>query len=73
MADVPGGHVKDPPRRYPATRNRVPRRASADRRDPLSREKIVAAAIRILDEAGLDGVTIRRVADALGAGPASLY
>jgi len=52
--------------------DRVPRRALADRRDPLNRKAIVAAAIRILD-GGLDGFTMRRVADALGTGPASLY
>ena len=51
----------------------MPRRASADRRDPLNRKAIVAAAIRILDDGGLDGFTMRRVADALGTGPASLY
>ena len=53
--------------------DRVPRRALADRRDPLNRKAIVAAAIRILDDGGLDGFTMRRVADALGTGPASLY
>ena len=53
--------------------NRVPRRASADPRDPLNREAIVAAAIRILDEAGLDGLTMRPVADAPGTVPALLY
>ena len=74
MADVPGGHdEKIRPEVAPPPWNRVPRRASADRRDPLNREAIVAAAIRILDEAGLDGFTTRRVADALGTGPASLY
>jgi len=51
----------------------VPRRASGDRRDPLNRKAIAAAAIRILDDGGLDGFTMRRVADALGTGPASLY
>jgi AcrR family transcriptional regulator len=43
------------------------------RRDPLSREAIVDAAIRILDIDGLDGFTMRRVAEALGTAPASLY
>ena len=57
----------------PPPGNRVPRRDPVDRRDRLNREAIVAAAIRILDEAGLDGFTMRRVADALGTGPASLY
>ena len=51
----------------------MPRRASGDRRDPLNRGAIAAAAIRILDDGGLDGFTMRRVADALGTGPASLY
>jgi AcrR family transcriptional regulator len=51
----------------------VPRRALADRRGPLNRKAIVTAAIWILDDGGLDGFTMRRVADALGTGPASLY
>jgi AcrR family transcriptional regulator len=39
----------------------------------LSRDAIVAAAITVLDAEGLDAVTMRRVADELGTGPASLY
>jgi len=66
--------VKRPrPEIPPPPWDRVPRRALADRRDPLNRKAIVAAAIRILDDGGLDGFTMRRVADALGTGPASLY
>ncbi|WP_354640086.1 TetR/AcrR family transcriptional regulator C-terminal domain-containing protein [Kitasatospora camelliae] len=42
-------------------------------RQPLSRDAIVAAGIRILDAEGLAGVTMRRVAQELGTGPASLY
>jgi AcrR family transcriptional regulator len=53
--------------------NRVPPRSSIKRRDPLSRKAIVDAAIRILDVDGLDGFTMRRVAEALGTGPTSLY
>jgi AcrR family transcriptional regulator len=53
--------------------NRVPPRSSIRRRDPLNRKAIVDAAIRILDVDGLDGFTMRRVAEALGTGPASLY
>jgi AcrR family transcriptional regulator len=49
------------------------RRARASRRRALDRETIVEAAIRILDSDGLDGVTLRRVADELGASAASLY
>lgn len=51
--------------------NRVPPRSSIRRRDPLNRKAIVDAAI--LDVDGLDGFTMRRVAEALGTGPASLY
>jgi AcrR family transcriptional regulator len=39
----------------------------------LSRDVIVDAAMEVLDAEGLDAVTMRRVADALGTGPASLY
>ncbi len=49
---------------------------SADRRRPrpnLSRDAIVAAAVAVLDERGLDGLTMRAVADRLGAGAMSLY
>jgi AcrR family transcriptional regulator len=40
---------------------------------PLSRESIVAAAIEIADNDGLDAVSIRRLATKLGARPMSLY
>jgi len=40
---------------------------------PLSRERIVAAAIELADESGLDSVTMRRVAERLGTGAMSLY
>lgn len=49
------------------------RRARPARRRALTRETIVGAAIRILDHDGLDGVTLRRVADELGVSAASLY
>ncbi|MYX27664.1 TetR family transcriptional regulator [Streptomyces sp. SID8381] len=39
----------------------------------LSRERIVAAARRIADDEGLDALTVRRVAQLLGTGQASLY
>jgi AcrR family transcriptional regulator len=39
----------------------------------LSREAIVEAAIKVLDGQGLDGLSMRRVAEVLGTGPASLY
>lgn len=47
--------------------------AHATSRTTLSRERIVAAAIEVLDAEGLDAVSMRRVATELGTGPASLY
>jgi AcrR family transcriptional regulator len=52
---------------------RSPRRSSRTRRDPITAEAITDAAIKILDSEGLDGLSMRRVADALNTGPASLY
>jgi TetR/AcrR family tetracycline transcriptional repressor len=57
----------------PAPWQRTPTRAARRRGDPLTTESIVAAALRILDRDGLDGLSMRRVADELGAGAASLY
>ena len=42
-------------------------------RPALSRDLIVDTALKLLDADGLDGVSMRRVADELGTGPASLY
>lgn len=39
----------------------------------LSRERIVAVAVELLDAHGADGLTMRRLADRLGAGAMSLY
>lgn len=49
--------------------------ASAEERGepPLSRERIAATAVELLDAGGLDGLTMRRLADRLGAGAMSLY
>ena len=40
---------------------------------PLSRERIVSAAIALLDAHGLNGLTMRRLAESLGCGVMSLY
>jgi AcrR family transcriptional regulator len=40
---------------------------------PLSRERIVATAVELLDAHGVDGLTMRRLADRLGSGVMSLY
>ncbi len=55
------------PSRQSATTRRVPRERA------LSRDAIAAAALDIVDREGLDALTMRTVAHALGTGPASLY
>lgn len=45
----------------------------ARRERSLSRESIAGAALRIVDEEGLDALTMRTVAHVLGTGAASLY
>jgi AcrR family transcriptional regulator len=44
-----------------------------EKRTPLSRERIADAAIAIVDADGLDGLNMRRLAQELDTGPASLY
>jgi AcrR family transcriptional regulator len=50
----------------------TPRKTTAPRR-ALSREAIVAAALKILRAEGIDALSMRRVAAELGTGAASLY
>ncbi|MGH2596314.1 MAG: TetR/AcrR family transcriptional regulator, partial [Actinomycetota bacterium] len=45
----------------------------AKQREKLSRERIVATALRIMDSDGLDAVTMRRVGRELGVEAMSLY
>ena len=52
---------------------RLPDRSSRKRREPISREAIVAAAIQLLDREGLTALSMRRLGEQLGAGAASLY
>jgi TetR/AcrR family tetracycline transcriptional repressor len=40
---------------------------------PLQREAVVRDALRLLDEVGLDGLTVRRLAEALGVQNPALY
>jgi AcrR family transcriptional regulator len=53
----------------------VPAPPSLDqsRREPLTRDRIVRAALRIMDEEGLDAVSMRRVGRELGVEAMSLY
>ena len=52
---------------------RLPDRSARRRREPISREAIVKAAIGLLDREGLAALSMRRLGDELGAGAASLY
>ncbi|HEX3311033.1 MAG TPA: TetR/AcrR family transcriptional regulator C-terminal domain-containing protein, partial [Streptosporangiaceae bacterium] len=52
---------------------RLPDRSSRRRREPISREAIVKAAIDLLDREGLPALSMRRLGDELEAGAASLY
>jgi AcrR family transcriptional regulator len=52
---------------------RAPERSSRRRREPISRDAIVTAAIGLLDREGLAALSMRRLAEELGAGAASLY
>jgi AcrR family transcriptional regulator len=52
---------------------RLPDRSSRRRRDPISRDAIVDATIRLLDAEGLDALSMRRIAEELGTGAATLY
>jgi AcrR family transcriptional regulator len=51
----------------------APARGRSPRREPLDRDAIVDAALRVLDREGIDGLSMRRLAEELGTGPATLY
>ncbi len=46
---------------------------TAKRREPLSRERVIAAALKVMDEEGAEAVTMRRVGRELGVEAMSLY
>jgi AcrR family transcriptional regulator len=52
---------------------RTPDRSRSRRKEPITRDAIVATALRLLDRDGLDELSMRKVADELGTGAASLY
>ncbi|MFH8250684.1 TetR/AcrR family transcriptional regulator [Microbacterium sp. B2969] len=45
----------------------------APRREPLSRERVLRTAIGIADSHGIQGLTMRRLAEGLGVEPMSIY
>src|SRR5579863_9701630 len=52
---------------------RAPDRPSRRRRDPISRDAIVTAAIDLMDREGLSALSMRKLAEELGTGAATLY
>jgi AcrR family transcriptional regulator len=66
----PSGSGPDIP---PPPWQRAPDRPARRRRDPISRDAIVTAAIDLLDREGLAALSMRKLADELGTGAASLY
>jgi AcrR family transcriptional regulator len=64
---APGQDIPPPPWQ------RAPERPARRRRDPISRDAIVTAAVQLLDREGLAALSMRKLADELGTGAASLY
>jgi AcrR family transcriptional regulator len=63
----------EPGSRLPAAPRPPRRRERPARRTALTAEGIVAAAIEVLDQTGVSGLSMRAVAQQLGTGAASLY
>jgi TetR/AcrR family tetracycline transcriptional repressor len=57
----------------PPWRDPLARRARRAVRTPLDRDRIVEAALRIVDREGIDRLTFRRLADDLSVTPMSIY
>ena len=66
VPQIHGGSPPEPPWQY------APRRSGAAK-PQLSREIVVAAALRVLDAEGGYALTMRRVADQIGVSASSLY
>jgi AcrR family transcriptional regulator len=71
--DANSGPPHAEPQIAPPPWQRLPDRPGRRRREPISREAIVTAAIRLLDREGLAALSMRRLAEELGTGAASLY
>jgi AcrR family transcriptional regulator len=63
----------DSPQIPPPPWQRAPDRQARRRREPISRDAIVTAAVQLLDREGLAALSMRRLAEELGTGAASLY
>lgn len=66
-------HSAPSPPPTPPPWQRTPHRNATRRREPITAETIVDAAVRVLDSDGLDAFSMRRVAEELDTGAASLY
>ena len=51
----------------------APAERTKTRREPVTRERVIAAALKLMDAEGLDAVTMRRVGRELGVEAMSLY
>ncbi|MGW3176555.1 TetR/AcrR family transcriptional regulator [Streptomyces sp. NPDC001153] len=71
MSDAAAGTPAPPPP-SPWERER-PARSGAPARAPLSRDRVVEAALTVLDRHGLDGLSMRQVAAELGVAVSALY
>ncbi|HSJ44841.1 MAG TPA: TetR/AcrR family transcriptional regulator [Euzebyales bacterium] len=71
MTDQSSAHATEEPVPPPPWQRRL--RETGTRRAPLDRERIVETALAILDRDGLNGLSMRKIADELETGPASLY
>ena len=69
----PGPEPSPEPQIPPPPWQRLPDRQARRRKEPISREAIVAAAVQLLDREGLAALSMRRLAEELGTGAASLY
>jgi len=73
LADSRAGQADPSAQIAPPPWQRLPERQPRRRREAITREAIVAAAVDLLDRDGLDALSMRRLADELDTGAASLY
>jgi AcrR family transcriptional regulator len=66
---APATEVQIPPPPW----QRLPDRQARRRKEPISRDAIVAAAVQLLDREGLAALSMRHLAEELDTGAASLY
>lgn len=51
----------------------TPSHTTGAKRSPLTRDKVIAGAVELADEIGIDPLTIRKLADHLGVKPMAIY